>query len=107
MIKEFKEFILTIPDLYRSSVIWLTLCTLNVVDLLSTKVALAHGAVEANPIMSVLITHGWLYVVLFKVVACLACLVLVVKNRANVLETLTLVYALVVLRTIINLTMLG
>lgn len=82
---------------------YITFCVLNVVDLLSTKYALLHGAVEANPFMAYFIGCGWEWAALCKVVACLFGFVFVIRKRSAILASVTLLYALVVMNTIINL----
>lgn len=52
-------------DKWMAKALWLC-AVLNVVDLISTYVALQHGAVELNPIMRWAISHGWAWATMFK-----------------------------------------
>lgn len=76
-----------------------SLVALNVADVALTRLALAHGAHEANPIMASLITspHGfWVKVLVPLVLAALA----IRAGRPLVIAYIAALYALVVLSNV-------
>ncbi len=63
----YRNQMLTAPRLRINFLLWLLLVLTNVTDVLASRYALAHGAVELNPIVAALLdAHGISGLVLFK-----------------------------------------
>lgn len=54
--------------------LWLALCTLQVLDLLTTRIGLSLGAVEQNPLGVLALDFGFSGLVVMKVIATLTAL---------------------------------
>lgn len=63
----------------------LLLALLNVADVVTTHLVLAHGGAEGNPLMTALVSDGWVGPLLLKLVVCawIACIVARCPGRSR------------------------